>query len=253
VSLTAGVDAKIGITNDLTLDLTLNPDFGQVEADPSAIALDGFQIFFREQRPFFVENKNIFNYPVSPSQAGNTFGSDNVFYSRRIGRDPQGFPELLGSEYLDMPENTPIIGAAKFSGKTQSGWSLGLLESVTARRVAVIDNQDERRREVVEPLTNYLVGRVQKDFNDGDTYFGTIVTATNRETLPESLDFLHTAGRTGQILGLQTWVSIMPLCNTQILPFGEAPGFASHRKSASGTGSIRTGGKNSGSAFSTTG
>ena len=197
VSLTAGVDAKIGITNDLTLDLTLNPDFGQVEADPSAIALDGFQIFFREQRPFFVENKNIFNYPVSPSQAGNTFGSDNVFYSRRIGRDPQGFPELLGSEYVNMPENTPIIGAAKFSGKTQSGWSLGLLESVTARRVAVIDNQGERRREVVEPLTNYLVGRVQKDFNDGDTYFGTMVTATNRETLPESLDFLHTAAYSG--------------------------------------------------------
>ena len=78
--LTAGLDAKIGITNDLTMDLTINPDFGQVEADPSAIALDGFQIFFEEQRPFFVENKNIFDYRVSSSQAGNTFGSDNLFY-----------------------------------------------------------------------------------------------------------------------------------------------------------------------------
>src|SRR5690606_981759 len=85
---TAGLDAKIGITNDLTLDLTINPDFGQVEADPSAIALDGFQIFFEEKRPFFVENKNIFDFGVSRSQAGNTFGSDNVFYSRRIGRSP---------------------------------------------------------------------------------------------------------------------------------------------------------------------
>jgi len=74
-----GLDAKIGITNDLTLDLTVNPDFGQVEADPSAIALDGFQIFFREQRPFFVENNNIFDFNLSQSQAGNTFGSDNVF------------------------------------------------------------------------------------------------------------------------------------------------------------------------------
>ncbi|MEJ2583958.1 MAG: DUF5916 domain-containing protein [Robiginitalea sp.] len=197
MTLTAGLDAKIGITNDLTLDLTINPDFGQVEADPSAIALDGFQIFFREQRPFFVENKNIFNYPVSQSMAGNTFGSDNVFYSRRIGRDPQGYPELSGEEYVDIPENTPILGASKFSGKTQNGWSLGVLESVTARRVAVIDNLGNRRKEMVEPLTNYLVGRVQKDFNEGDTYFGTMLTATNRENLPSSMDFLHTAAYTG--------------------------------------------------------
>ena len=75
----------------LTLDLTINPDFGQVEADPSAIALDGFQIFFQERRPFFVENKNIFDYTVSRSEAGNTFSFDNLFYSRRIGRSPQGF------------------------------------------------------------------------------------------------------------------------------------------------------------------
>ena len=197
VTLTAGLDAKIGITNDLTLDLTINPDFGQVEADPSAIALDGFQIFFREQRPFFVENKNIFNYPVSQSIAGNTFGSDNVFYSRRIGRDPQGYPEVTGDEYVDIPENTPILGAAKFSGKTRSGWSLGVLESVTARRVAVVDNLGDRRKEMVEPLTNYLVGRIQKDFNEGDTYFGTMVTATNRESLPSAMDFLHTAAYTG--------------------------------------------------------
>jgi hypothetical protein len=197
MDLTAGLDAKIGVTNDLTLDLTINPDFGQVEADPSAIALDGFQIFFREQRPFFVENKNIFELPVSPSIAGNTFGSDNVFYSRRIGRNPQGFPDLGEGEYADMPESTPILGAAKFSGKTRDGWSLGVLESLTARRIAVIEGGGERRREVVEPLTNYLVGRVQKDFNEGDTYFGTILTATNREALPEALDFLHTAAYSG--------------------------------------------------------
>ena len=195
--LTGGLDAKIGITNDLTLDLTINPDFGQVEADPSAIALDGFQIFFREQRPFFVENKNIFNYPVSESQAGETFGSDNVFYSRRIGRSPQGYPNTADGEYVDQPSTTPILGAAKFSGKTSSGWSMGFLESVTARRSAVIDNAGDRRKEVVEPLTNYMVGRVQKDFNGGDTYIGTILTATNREALPESLEWLHEAAYTG--------------------------------------------------------
>ena len=130
--LTVGLDAKIGITNDLTLDLTVNPDFGQVEADPSAIALDGFQIFFREQRPFFVENKNIFDFNISRSRAGNTFGFDNVFYSRRIGRSPQGAADSSDEEFVDQPDNTPIIGAAKFRGKTQDGWALGVLESVTS-------------------------------------------------------------------------------------------------------------------------
>src|SRR5690606_12113902 len=109
---TGGLDAKIGITNDLTLDLTINPDFGQVDADPGAIALDGFQIFFEERRPFFVENKNIFDLSVSRSEAGNTFNSDNLFYSRRIGRSPQGVVEAGPGGVVDRPDNTPIIGAA---------------------------------------------------------------------------------------------------------------------------------------------
>ena len=163
---------RSGVTNDLTLDLTINPDFGQVEADPSAIALDGFQIFFQEQRPFFVENKNIFDYRISSSEAGNTFGSDNLFYSRRIGRSPQGFPDTADGEFVDQPENTAILGAAKFSGKTKDGWSIGVLESVTARKYATIDNNGERRKEMVEPLTNYFVGRLQKDFNDKNTFVG---------------------------------------------------------------------------------
>ncbi|WP_373519126.1 DUF5916 domain-containing protein [Pricia sp.] len=203
--LTVGLDAKVGITNDLTLDLTINPDFGQVEADPSAIALDGFQIFFREQRPFFVENKNIFDYQVSRSEAGNTFGSDNLFYSRRIGRSPQGFPDTADEEFVDQPENTPILGAAKFSGKTESGWSIGVLESVTARRNAVIDNGTEQRKEIVEPLTNYFVGRLQKDFNDQKTFVGGIFTATNRDRLSENVDFLHRAAYTGGLDFKHQW------------------------------------------------
>lgn len=195
--ITGGLDAKIGITNDLTLDLTVNPDFGQVEADPSAIALDGFQIFFREQRPFFVENSNIFDYRVSKSEAGNTFGFDNVFYSRRIGRSPQGFPGTEDGEFVDQPENTEILGAAKFSGKTKNGWSIGILESVTAKKYAFIDNNGERRKEVVEPLSNYFVGRLQKDFNDRNTFVGGIFTATNRDRLTPELNFLHESAYTG--------------------------------------------------------
>lgn len=174
--LNGGLDAKIGITNDLTMDLTVNPDFGQVEADPAAIALDGFQIFFREQRPFFVENKNIFDYRFAN-------GQDNVFYSRRIGRSPQGSigSSPIVTEYVDRPNNTTILGAAKFSGKTKNGWSIGILESVTEREIAKIEDADGNRREtIVEPLTNYFVGRIQKDFNDRNTYIGGIFTAVNR-------------------------------------------------------------------------
>ena len=195
--LNGGLDAKIGITNDLTLDLTINPDFGQVEADPGAIALDGFQIFFREQRPFFVENKNIFDY-----QFAN--GNDNVFYSRRIGRSPQGSPNIQAGEYADVPNNTTILGAAKFSGKTKDGWSIGLLESVTGKEFASIDNNGERRKELVEPLTNYLVGRVQKDFNNRNSYVGGIFTATNRR-LEDNLQFLRKSAYTGGIDFRHNW------------------------------------------------
>ncbi|MGW9685235.1 DUF5916 domain-containing protein [Flagellimonas sp. 2504JD1-5] len=204
--ITVGLDAKIGVTNDLTLDLTVNPDFGQVEADPSAIALDGFQIFFREQRPFFVENKNIFDFRVSRSEAGDTFGFDNIFYSRRIGRSPQGSPNTIDGEFVDQPDNTPIIGAAKFSGKTKDGWAIGVLESVTAKKYALIRNEiGDERREVVEPLTNYFVGRLQKDFNNRNSYIGGIFTATNRDNLTQELDFLHKSAFTGGVDFKHQW------------------------------------------------
>ena len=195
---------KLGITNDLTLDLTVNPDFGQVEADPAAIALDGFEIFFNEQRPFFVENNNIFNYQISSSEAGDTFGSDNLFFSRRIGRNPQGNPNTEAGEFTEQPQNTTILGAAKFSGKTKNGWSIGVLESVTANEYATIDNSGDRREELVEPLTNYFLGRLQKDFNERNTYVGGIFTATNRN-LTDNLRFLHKSAYTGGLDFKHQW------------------------------------------------
>ncbi len=198
-NINGGLDAKVGITNDLTLDLTINPDFGQIEADPAAISLDGFQLFFEEQRPFFVENKNIFDYSFTNSE-------DNVFYSRRIGRSPQGYPTVGQGEYANSPNNTTILGAAKFSGKTKKGWSLGLLESVTNNMYVEIDNQGNRREELVEPLTNYLVARVQKDFNKNSSYLGAIFTSTNR-TLKENLSFLRDDAFTGGIDFKNSWKS----------------------------------------------
>ncbi|MDO6471434.1 DUF5916 domain-containing protein [Maribacter sp. 1_MG-2023] len=196
--LNAGLDAKIGLTNDLTLDLTVNPDFGQVDADPGAIALDGFQIFFEERRPFFIENKNIFDYEFAD-------GNDNVFYSRRIGRSPQGYADVTDNEFVDQPINSTILGAAKFSGKTKNGWSLGLLESVTGKMYADIEDvTGNKRSELVEPLTNYIVGRVQKDFNERNSYLGGIFTATNRN-LPDHLEFLRSGAYTGGLDFKHNW------------------------------------------------
>lgn len=196
--INGGLDAKIGITNDLTLDLTVNPDFGQVEADPGAIALDGFQIFFEEQRPFFVENKNIFDFKFAN-------GRDNLFYSRRIGGSPNRTANLADGEFADEPLNSTILGAAKFSGKTKNGWSIGVLESVTANEFAEIKQVDgERRKEIVAPLTNYFVGRAQKDFNKRNSFIGGIFTATNRD-LAGNFSELHKAAYTVGIDFQHNW------------------------------------------------
>lgn len=194
-TLNAGLDAKIGITNDLTLDVTINPDFGQVEADPAAINLDGFEIFNRDQRPFFVENKNIFDYRFADNR-------NNLFFSRRIGRSPQVSPETPDGAFVDQPQNTTILGAAKFSGKTKNGWSIGVLESMTSKEFTEISTNGEISESLAEPFTNYLVGRIQKDFNAKNTFFGGMFTATNRALTPEvselrkaaysgGLDFKH--------------------------------------------------------------
>lgn len=193
-----GLDAKIGVTNDLLLDLTINPDFGQVEADPAAIALDGFQLFFPEQRPFFVENKNIFNYNFAD-------GQDNLFYSRRIGRNPQGIPNTNKGEFVSVPDNTTILGAAKFSGKTKNGWSIGILESITDKEFATVEQNGIRNEELVEPLTNYFVGRLQKDFNKKNSVIGGVFTATHRNLKSSELDFLHKSAYTAGVDFLHNW------------------------------------------------
>ena len=186
--INAGVDGKLAVTSDLILDFTINPDFGQVEADPGAVRLDGYEIFFEERRPFFMESRNLFDYRLTGSEAGGDYDADLLFYSRRIGGAPHGYPDLSHGEYADVPQKTSILGAAKFSGKTKNGWSVGLLESVTQEEMATIDHGGERRRELVEPATNYCVGRLLKDFDRGNTIIGGVFTAVNRKN---GLDWLH--------------------------------------------------------------
>ncbi|MCB0559911.1 MAG: carbohydrate binding family 9 domain-containing protein [Lewinellaceae bacterium] len=196
-SISAGVDGKLGVTGDLTLDFTINPDFGQVEADPSALTLDGFRIFFPERRPFFIENRNLFDYQVSDTWAGGSFGQDNLFYSRRIGGAPHGSPGLEEGEYASVPDNTSILGAAKFSGKTRSGLGLGILEAVTAREMAEIAHGDDRTTEVVEPFTNFFVGRITQDFREGGTVLGGMLATTLRGQSDADFTGLHRSAYTG--------------------------------------------------------
>ncbi|MGM0622109.1 MAG: DUF5916 domain-containing protein, partial [Bacteroidota bacterium] len=106
--LNAGLDAKIGLTNYLTLDLTINPDFGQVEADPSEVNLSTHETFFEEKRPFFIEGKNILKYKLMFGDGDLAY--DGLFYSRRIGRQPHYSPDLEDGEYARVPEFTSILG-----------------------------------------------------------------------------------------------------------------------------------------------
>ena len=201
--VTVGLDGKVAVTSDLILDFTVNPDFGQVEADPSQVRIDGFQNFFEERRPFFIESRNIFDYQLTGSEAGGDYDSDLLFYSRRIGSSPHGNPALTDGEYANIPQNTAILGAAKFSGKTKKGWSIGVLESITQRGMAQIDLDGDRRNEMVEPLTSYFVGRLQKDINAGNTVIGGIFTGVNRENNLNNQ--LHTGAYSGGLDFLHFW------------------------------------------------
>jgi len=193
----AGLDGKIGITNDLTIDFTINPDFGQVEADPSEVNLSAFETFFDEKRDFFIEGNSITDFQLTPG--GSPWASDNLFYSRRIGRSPQGFPNLQNDDYFKMPQNTRINGAAKLTGKTQDGWSIGVIESLVGPGKALIYNGGTERKEIIEPLTNYFLGRLQKDINKGNTIIGGIVTSTYRDIPTYNLLFLNKTATTGGI------------------------------------------------------
>jgi Domain of unknown function (DUF5916)/Carbohydrate family 9 binding domain-like len=197
---TVGLDGKFAVTRDLILDFTINPDFGQVEADPGAVRLDGFQNFFGERRPFFLESRNLFEIDLG---GGGDDGSGNLlFYSRRIGGQPHSSASLRSGEYSDEPTATSILAATKFSGKTKKGLSIGLMESVAQREYAEIDRNGERRKELVEPRTNYFVGRVSKDYKEGNTVIGGVFTAVNRE---KGLDFLHKSAYSGGLDFRHSW------------------------------------------------
>jgi Domain of unknown function (DUF5916)/Carbohydrate family 9 binding domain-like len=175
----AGLDAKYGVTSNLTLDATVNPDFGQVEVDPAVINLSAFETFFPEKRPFFLEGAQIFdNFGRNGANDFWGFNSSEpiIFYSRRIGRVPQIDPT---ADFVDAPTATTILGAAKLTGRTPTGWNLGLLDAITAREFARTATGLERTRSEVEPFTNYFAGRAARDIGRR-TNVGLIATAVTR-------------------------------------------------------------------------
>lgn len=191
----AGVDAKIGITNNFTLDLTVNPDFGQVEADPAVVNLSAFETYFEEKRPFFIEGSGMMNFPLMFGDGD--LASQNLFYSRRIGRAPQLQPDLDDNEYAKIPSNTAILGAAKVTGRTGKGMSVGVLETITNSTYATIDSMGFRTHEIVEPLTNYTVASVRQEFSGGNTIISGIATSTNRQLNDLSSAYFHQNAFTG--------------------------------------------------------
>ncbi len=189
-SATMGADFNIGVTPALTLSATIRPDFGQVEADPAVVNLSAFETFFPEQRPFFNEGLDIFQFGI----AGN--GREQLFYTRRVGRSPQGSPDSRGG-FAERVNHTDIHSAAKLSGKTQSGWTIGLLGARTAaERADVLGGDGNPYSDLVEPGTTYLVGRLAKDLREGQTVLGTFGTLMDRGDL-ENLSFLRTSAFTG--------------------------------------------------------
>jgi hypothetical protein len=186
LSASLGADFRYGVTSSLTLTGTVNPDFGQVEADPAVVNLTAFETRFPERRPFFVEGAEIFEFELG--------GGGDLFYSRRIGAPPRGsVPQ--GAAFHQLPERTTILGAAKLSGKTANGWSIGVLNALTAEEEALYSTRDGRElRAGVEPLTHFGVARVIRDFRQGRSAFGAILTTTHRRLDPEgTLGFLPSA------------------------------------------------------------
>ncbi|MBI4427983.1 MAG: carbohydrate binding family 9 domain-containing protein [Ignavibacteriales bacterium] len=199
-----GADIKVALTSNLTLNATVNPDFGQVEVDPAVVNLSDVESYFQEKRPFFVEGYNIFSfgYGGANSNWGFNWGNPEFLYSRRIGRAPQGSIPF-GADFLDYPIGTHILGAGKITGKVGDGWNVGMIHAVTKREYAQAETSGVRIHNIeVEPLTYYGIGRIQKDFNDGRQGYGVLATYTHRLFKDSRLENeINTSALTGGIDG----------------------------------------------------
>ncbi|HYC61963.1 MAG TPA: DUF5916 domain-containing protein, partial [Thermoanaerobaculia bacterium] len=184
----AGLDLKYGLTSSLTLTGTVNPDFGQVEVDPAVLNLSQFETFFPEKRPFFTEGAAVFNFGSGPANSrwGFNMSFPTFFYSRRIGRSPQG---SIDADWQHAPGETTILGAAKITGKVGKKWTVGFLDALTDQEEAWFRTGVDVGKQTVEPMTNYLVARATREYGK-DSRAGFMFTSVNRrlgDTLEPSL------------------------------------------------------------------
>jgi len=182
-----GADLKYAVTPALNLTATVNPDFGQVEADPAVVNLGAFETFFQEKRPFFIEGSGTYQFDCRDC---------NMFYSRRIGRAPRGYPTLGENEYSAQPTQSTIRGATKLTGRVRD-FSVGVLAATTDEEIAHIASGPGRRTQVVEPRAFYSVSRARREFDDQSS-LGFILTTTNRQVSPD-VSFLPESAVTGGI------------------------------------------------------
>lgn len=183
----AGADLRFRITSNIQLNATVNPDFGQVESDPSELNLTALESFFSERRPFFVDGKGVFDFPVNCVVVVDCSTGEGLFYSRRIGRSPQ-LAGVYGNDNIGRP--TKILGAAKVTGRLPGGFNLGILNAVT-------DRESGPNRTTIEPTTNYAVIRGSQDYNKGNGSVGFIATAVNRNLDGSSRPYLHSSAYSG--------------------------------------------------------
>ena len=187
-SANAGLDLKARLRSNLILDASLNPDFGQVEVDPAVINITDQETYYQEKRPFFIEGASIFNFGKGGPNVYRSFGWTDpaFFYTRRIGRAPQGSVSATG--YADVPDWTTILTAAKVTGKVGKGFNLGVVSALTSREYAEIDVGGTRSEAEVEPLTSYVIVRGLKELGGGRSGIGFIATSVLRDLRPGSLE-----------------------------------------------------------------
>lgn len=198
-----GADFKIGLSSNLTLNGTINPDFGQVEVDPAVVNLSDVETYFQEKRPFFIEGASIFRFGQGGSRSnwGFNWGNPSFFYSRRIGRTPSG--GLPDYDYSDKPDGTKILGAAKLTGKLGDNWNIGAVHAVTAREYARIQTGNSKKSVEIEPRSHFSIARVQKEIDEGYRGVGLMATNTLRNFKDARLE--DEMNKQALSLGLDGW------------------------------------------------
>jgi hypothetical protein len=199
-----GADLRASVGNNLTLNATANPDFGQVEVDPAVVNLTDVESFFDEKRPFFTENARVFafGHEGAAQYWSLNWPEPRFFYSRRVGRTPQGGVPA-SAEFSDVPMATHILGAAKLTGKPVEGFDFGTLQAVTGRERARFRADGLDGRTAVEPLTYYGLARGLKQLRGGRDGLGLITTLVQRRLPDDGLE--DELNRQSLAAGLDGW------------------------------------------------